>query len=129
MSGDPKTLALDYFQAFAARDFPRLGALLAEDLEFVGPTMTRSRSADYLAALRRLTAIHVRNDVRRVFVDGQEVCIVYDFVTDTAMGSLPMIEWLTIADGRIRSIRLFYDRVPWQAVAEEMNRRAAHASA
>lgn len=129
MPTDPKTLVTDYFQAFAARDFARLREVLAEDLQFVGPSMTRARADDYLGALRRLTAIHVRNDIRRVFADGDEVCVVYDFVTDTAAGALPMIEWIAVRDGRIRSIRLFYDRLPWQAVAEEMTRRATHASA
>ena len=57
MPTDPKTLVTDYFQAFAARDFTRLREILADDLQFVGPTMTRTRAEDYLGALSRLSAI------------------------------------------------------------------------
>ncbi len=29
-------------------------------------------------------------------VDGNDVCIVYDFVTDTAVGRVPSVEWITV---------------------------------
>jgi SnoaL-like domain len=125
MSIDHKTLALEYLDAVAKQEFTRLEGLLAADLRFKGPAMTRSSAQDYIAALRRLGAIHVRSDVKRVFVDGNEVCVIYDFVTDTAAGALPTIEWLHFDGARIRSIDLYYDRLPWQTVMEAMAQRAA----
>jgi SnoaL-like domain len=125
MSIDHKTLALEYLDAVAKQEFTRLEGLLAADLRFKGPAMTRSSAQDYIAALRRLGAIHVRSDVKRVFVDGEEVCVIYDFVTDTAAGALPTIEWLHFDGARIRSIDLYYDRLPWQTVMEAMAQRAA----
>ena len=122
---DLKTIALAYVEAASTKDLGRLTGLLADDLTFVGPTSRYHTAAEVLAALRRLTAIHVRNDIKRVFVDGAEACVIYDFVTDTEIGAVPTVEWLRIEDGRIRSIRLFYDRVPWQTVLVELQRRAA----
>jgi ketosteroid isomerase-like protein len=126
---DPKTLALSYLDAVGKKELDRLNGLLAPDLAFRGPSMTRSTARDFLAALARLGAIHVRNDVKRVFVDGDEVCVIYDFVTDTPAGALPTIEWLRLENGRIRSIDLYYDRVPWKTVMDEIAARAARATA
>jgi len=124
MNHDLKKMTLDYLDAVTKKDLPRLERLLAPDLKFVGPAMTRTTAQDYLAALSRLTAIHVANKPSRVFVDGDEVCVIYDFVTDTPAGSLPVIEWLHFDGGRIRAINLYYDQLPWKGVLDEMKRRS-----
>src|SRR5216110_941720 len=125
MSTDRKTLALEYLDAVAKQEFDRVEGLLASDLQFKGPSMTRSSARDFIAALKRLGAIHVRNDVKRVFVDGDDVCVIYDFVTDTTAGALPTIEWLHFDGARIGSIDLYYDRLPWQTVMAAIAERAA----
>ena len=125
MSKDRKTLALEYLDAVATQDFSRVEGLLAPDLHFRGPAMTRTSATDFIAALRHLGAIHVRSDIKRVFVDSDEVCLIYDFVTDTPGGALPTIEWLRFDGERIRSIDLYYDRLPWQTVMAAMAERAA----
>ena len=126
MTTDRRTLTLAYLSAVAAQDYGTLEQLLAPDVQFHGPAMSRSTAADFLAALKRLAAIHVRNEVKRVFADGDEVCVIYDFVTDTTAGALATIEWLRFDGDRIRSIELYYDRLPWQttvmpAIAERGN--------
>lgn len=125
MNKDKKALALEYLYAVAEQDFPRVEGLLAPDLRFRGPAMSRSSAADFIAALRHLGAIHVRSDVIRVFAEEDEVCLIYDFVTDTPAGALPTIEWLRFEGERIRSIDLYYDRLPWQSVMAVMAERAA----
>src|SRR5262249_10139991 len=125
MSMDRKTATLAYLDAVARQDYTTLEALLAPDLRFKGPAMTRSSSPEFLSALKRLGAIHLRNEVKRVFVDGDEVCVIYDFVTDTQAGALPTIEWLRFDGARIRSIDLYYDRLPWQAVMTAIAERSA----
>jgi ketosteroid isomerase-like protein len=117
-----------YLRAVGNKDLGKVEELLAPDITFVGPAMTLSGARDVLAALRRIGAIHVRNDVKRVFVDGDEVCVIYDFVTDT-VGVVPTIEWLGFEGARIRSVKLYYDQVPWQTLRQELARRAAQATA
>jgi hypothetical protein len=125
---DRKTLALSYLDAITKQDFARLERILTPDLEFRGPSMTRSSAAEFIQALKRICVIHTRSDVRRVFVDGDEVCVIYDFVTDTSAGALPTIEWLRFEGERIRAIDLYYDRMAWQpmmaVVAERVAARA-----
>jgi hypothetical protein len=59
-----------------------------------------------------------------VFLDGDEACLIYDFVTDTAVGSLPSVEWLTIDGGRIRTIRPIFANQRSPEVMEEAAKRA-----
>jgi hypothetical protein len=129
MNTDRKSLTLEYLNAVGNRDYGKIEQLLASDLRFRGPAITRSSSADFIGALKRLSAIHVRNDVKRVFVDGDEVCVIYDFVTDTQSGALSTIEWLHFEGSRIQSIDLYYDRLPWQAVLQTIAERAAQPAA
>ncbi|HYV65099.1 MAG TPA: nuclear transport factor 2 family protein [Myxococcales bacterium] len=128
MKNDPKSLAIEYLDAVGKKDLARVEELLAPDLKFTGPAMARATSQEFISALKRLGAIHVRNDVKKAFADGNDVCVIYDFVTDTPAGALPTIEWLHFEEGRISSINLYYDRVPWKSVMDEISRRAAQAT-
>lgn len=125
---DPETIARSYLAAVGNKDLSALAALIAPDISFVGPAMSLHGSQDVLQALRRIGAIHVRNDIQRLFVDGDEVCAIYDFVTDT-LGSVATVEWLRISAGRIQTVHLYYDQLPWQTLRKELATRAARASA
>lgn len=125
---NPESIARAYLAAVGDKDHDRVRALLAADVTFDGPVMSLHGPDEVIEALRRIGAIHVRNDVRRVFVDGDEICVIYDFVTDPP-GSLPTIEWLRIRGGLIASVKLYYDQLPWQALRHELAERAARASA
>src|SRR5689334_17808627 len=95
MQRELATIARNYLSAVGNKNLVEVEALLDPNVTFTGPALTLSGSRDVLAALRRIGAIHVRNDIKRVFVDGDEVCVIYDFVTDT-VGVVPTIEWLSI---------------------------------
>jgi len=128
MTTHPEAIALAYLDAVAKKDLARVESLLAPTVQFTSPASKLSGVGDLLAAFRRIGAIHVRNDIVRTFSDGDEVCVIYDFVTDT-IGAVPTIEWLQISNDRIQSIKLYYDQVPWLALREELARRASKASA
>jgi|SRR5579883_2230102 ketosteroid isomerase-like protein len=128
MQSDPQALVLAYLEAFEQQQFDRVSALLAPDVEFQGPASALRGATEYIAALRRLSPVLLRNEIKKTFVDGNDVCVIYDFVTDTTAGAVPTVEWHTIADGRIRSIWLFFDRLAFQPVREELARRARDAS-
>jgi hypothetical protein len=75
-----------------------------------------------------LGTILSRNEITAVVVDHDTACIVYDFVTDTPAGAVTSAEWLTVVDGKIRTIRLAFTRDRWPEVVEELERRLAPAS-
>jgi hypothetical protein len=89
------------------------------------PGKTMQGAEEYLGALKRLGAILERNDVKATLVDGNDVCVVYDFVTDTAVGAVPSVEWLTLEDGRIRTVRLIFHKEHWPEVLAELRNRVS----
>jgi hypothetical protein len=122
-SSDPRTVAVEYIEAVGQKDFDRVTELLHPDIEFQMPGKTVRGAVDYVAALRRLGPIILRNNVKETIVDGGEVCVIYDFITDTAIGAVPSAEWVTVEDGRIRTVRLIFHREHWPSVLAELTRR------
>ncbi|HEV7557038.1 MAG TPA: nuclear transport factor 2 family protein, partial [Kofleriaceae bacterium] len=92
MTSSPEAIALAYLDAVAAKDLDRVEALLHPEVQFVSPVSKLSSARELIPSFRRIGAIHVRNDIKRVFSDGNEVCVIYDFVTDV-VGAVPTVEW------------------------------------
>src|SRR6266536_2774663 len=73
----------------------------------------------YLAALRGLSQIVKGAEQQHVFVDGDDVCVIYDLITSTPAGSSPTAEWYHLRDGKISSVRVFFDARPFAAMFEQ----------
>lgn len=119
----PQAIAKAYLEAVGRKDFDTLERLLAPEVTFHGPTADVSGAPDVAAAFRRLAPLIVRNELLKTFVDGTEVCVIYDFVTNTAGGAVPTVEWLKIEGGRVRSIWLLTDHVRWPRALDELRAR------
>ncbi|MCB9587891.1 MAG: nuclear transport factor 2 family protein [Polyangiaceae bacterium] len=116
----PKQVALAYIDACSRKDFGAVAALLAADLEFVGPGNRVTGAKPYLAILERLGSVWERSDVKHTFSDGDNVCVIYDFVTNTEAGAVPIVEWLTVNEQRIQCVKLFFDRVSFQPASAKL---------
>ena len=125
MTNGAKQVALEYIEACGRKDYDTVSRLLSSSLTFVGPGNSLTGATPYLAVLRRLGPVWSRSDVKKVFVDGDEVCVIYDFVTDTPAGAVPIVEWLRVQHGQIASVTLFFDRVTFKPAADELAHRAA----
>ena len=128
LQNDPRALAVAYIESVGQKQFDRVAAMLHSDVEFLTTGQTIRGEQAFIGALRRLAPIIVRNDVRGTIVDGNQVAVFYDFVTDTPAQAVPTIEWLTVDGGRIRSSRLIFDKTHWPAAVAELTRRASAAA-
>lgn len=124
MSDDPKSIALAYVERCGTGDFDAVAPLLAPAVKYVGPGNAVTGDAAYMAVLRRLGPIWKGSEVKKVFADGPDVAVIYDFVTDTPAGKVPIVEWLRVEGGRITSVSLFFDRVAFKPASDELARRA-----
>ncbi len=125
MTNDPKSIALAYIDACGRKDYEAVAPLLAPELHFVGPSRNARGAAAYLAVLRTLGPVWLRSDVKKAFADGPDVCVIYDFVTNTEAGAVPIVEWLHVEAGRIASVHLYFDRQQFKPASDEIQRRAA----
>jgi hypothetical protein len=69
----------------------------------------------FLDSLASLGGVMKLARMRKVFVDGEDVCAIYDTLTPS--GVVPMSEWLRVTDGRITRLEVFFDprRLPMPA--------------
>ena len=105
-------VAEDFFDAWTSKDFTRARELLHDDLSFRGPIDNFSDADSYLQSLQGLSQIITGIDKRRVFVDGDDVCVIYDMHT----GPVPdarIAEWYTVRDGKIASASVVFDARPF----------------
>ena len=112
-SSSPRDVVERYQMALGAKDFKAARAVLNDDLEFRGPIDTFHRADDYMNAIQRLASIIQRIEPRKTFVDGQDVCFIYNMVTNTPAGTAPIAEWYRVKGDRIAAIDVFFDARPF----------------
>lgn len=127
MATDPRELVTSYIQAVGERRLEALPPLLEPDAQFtLGDNMVRGRD-NFVGAFRRLLPIIDRNEIRHLFIDGDEACVVYDFVTSTPVGPVLSVEHIKLRNGRIASSTLVFERLHWPEVVAELKEREVNA--
>ncbi len=129
MASEIHDLVTSYINAVGEHRLDSLPAMLEPDVEFrLGDNTVRGVEG-FVAGFQRLMPIIVRNDIRKVFVDGEEACVIYDFVTDTPAGAVLSVEHIKFRNGRLASTLLVFERLHWPEVLAELADRAARQSA
>lgn len=122
VAADPRTVAIDYIEVVGDNQFDRVAELLHPD--FAGWTGGTAFDREaWLGALRGFGPILARNEVGQTIVDRDQVCVVYDFITDTPVGVVPCVELIGLEDGLIRSTWLVFEFEHWPEVMAELRRR------
>jgi len=105
-----------YRAALGKGDFTTARNLMEDNMTFQGPIDTFNKADDYLQATRRLASIIQRIDLKKVFVDGDDVCVLYDMVTNTPAGTAFIAEWYHVRNGKIAAVRAVFDARPFAAM-------------
>jgi ketosteroid isomerase-like protein len=101
----PKDVVLAYIRALDSQKYEDALALLRDDVRIRGPAgETFGRPLDFIGMLRKYRG---RYDVKKVFVDGDDVCVFYDLATTGP--AVFMSSWYQVRDGRIASINSVFD--------------------
>src|SRR5262245_28283619 len=78
---DARKVGERYFEAWTAKDFETARSLLHDDLSFRGPFESFDRADDFMPSIQRVSGgLLQRVENWRVFAEGDDVCIAYDFV-------------------------------------------------
>jgi limonene-1,2-epoxide hydrolase len=105
-----------YQAALGNGDFATARKLMQDDMTFQGPIDTFHQADDYLESLKKLASIIQRIDVKRVFADGDDVCVLYEMVTNTPAGTAFIAEWYQVKGSKIASLRVVFDARPFAAM-------------
>jgi hypothetical protein len=114
--GQAAEVVQSFKQALSKGDVAAARKLLHDDLSFRGPIDAFDRPEPYLEALAKLHPIVERIDMKKLFVDGNDVCMLYDMVTKTPAGTAFIAEWMKVEGGKIASIRTVFDARPFAAM-------------
>src|SRR5207245_10825998 len=88
-----KEIVTAYQRALGKGDMAGARKYLHDDLAFVGPFDNFHRPEPSLEALGKLHHIVERVEQKKTFVDGDDVCILYDIVTKPPAGTAFICEW------------------------------------
>jgi ketosteroid isomerase-like protein len=114
---DTAQVADDFFEAWTNKDFERARSLLHDDLSFEGPIESFSDADSYVASLEQLSGIVTGAEKQKVFVDGDDVCVIYDLKT-APIPSSRTCEWYRMRDGKIASVSVVFDARPFAPTFE-----------
>jgi ketosteroid isomerase-like protein len=118
---DAAQVAEDFFDAWTSKDFGRARSLLHDDVSFEGPIDSFSDADSYVASLQQLSGIVTGAEKQKVFVDGDDVCVIYDLKTAPVPRSRTC-EWYHVRDGKIAAVSVVFDARPFAPMFE--NRQA-----
>ncbi|TLZ73191.1 MAG: nuclear transport factor 2 family protein [Methanobacteriota archaeon] len=108
-----KDVVNGFQKALGKGDFEAARTFLDDHLKFVGPFESFDRPEPYLASLERLHHIIARVEPKKMFVDGDDVCLLYDMVTNTPAGTAFISEWHQVRGDKIAAIRVVFDPRPF----------------
>jgi len=112
----PADIVQKFMGALGKGDFVAARKYLDDHLSFQGPLDTFQKPELYLESLKKLHPIIERVDVKKMFADGDDVCLLYDMVTKTPAGTAFVAEWHHIAGDKIAAIRVVFDARPFAAM-------------
>ncbi|MEJ2862876.1 nuclear transport factor 2 family protein [Actinomycetospora flava] len=101
-----------YFEGWRRHDAESLRDVLADDVVFDGPMGHVEGVDDNVTSLHGLLSIVTAVDVKHVFVDGPDVCTVYELHTTETDAPMLTVNSAHVVDGRARTIRAIFDPRP-----------------
>jgi limonene-1,2-epoxide hydrolase len=104
-----KETVMEYLQALVERrDFQSARSYISDNISYVSPLNSFDRAEPYLKYNEHLNL--PKFDIKKVFVDGQDVCLLYELNVGTPPVTLLVCGWFHVNDdGKISSIRYVAD--------------------
>jgi limonene-1,2-epoxide hydrolase len=108
---NPRELVLAYLQALNDENFDLARRYVSDEMEFTGALASRQGADAVFADLERM---RLKYDIKKVFVDANDVCVFYD-VTLSGV-TVFTCGWYKVEDGQISSLKVVFDPRPVPAV-------------
>jgi ketosteroid isomerase-like protein len=107
-TSDTAAIATTCLEAWSTGDFATVRSLLREDVTLDSPLGSAGGVEASVNQMIDWAQQVSGTERRKIFVDGDDVCIMYDLITVSA-GTVPTSDWYHIEDGKIDSVRAYFD--------------------
>ena len=102
---NPKEVVLSYIRALDGSQYDKAMEYLEDKVRIRGPAgETFGKPTDFIEMLMKYRG---RYDIKKVFAEGDDVCVLYDLVTTGS--AVYMCSWYQVKNGKIASIRTVFD--------------------
>ncbi|HZS40310.1 MAG TPA: nuclear transport factor 2 family protein [Polyangia bacterium] len=98
-----------YFAAWTANKVDEAYGLLAEELEFVGPTASYRSAAEFRPALIGFAAMTKAARIVELIVEGDRAAMLYDCELPAPVGTLKIASFFRVVNGKIRAYETQFD--------------------
>jgi copper chaperone CopZ len=121
-----KELVTTYITAAGKMDYKALSFCLDPDFEFDGAIHLLTAD-DYIKMIKEhaesgVSKIVLGNEIQAIFTDGDEACVIYDVVTNTAVERVPFFEKLVLKNDKIASVEVKFDRQQMKLLIQEVRK-------
>ena len=118
VTNSPATTVNNYISAFYQGDFEGAGSFVADEFSFEGPFIKTQTKKSFFEGANGLRGIVRGHKTLRQWVDGNDVCTIYEMLLETPLGSgsITMSEWHGVRNGLLISDRLFFDSAAFRAL-------------
>ncbi|HWY97641.1 MAG TPA: nuclear transport factor 2 family protein [Bacteroidia bacterium] len=118
-TNDPKNIVLSYHDAFYKNDRTAVRKLLADNGTFTGPLNSFTDADKFLDSAAIFMQLAKQTEIKKVFVDGNDVCVIYDSTTIIpSIPVLPIASWFKIESGKINFFHVHFDPGPFVKAKE-----------
>jgi len=107
----------EYLAAWQRKDADAIAAHVHTHVHFKGPMTELQGREPFIAACKRMFPMLKEYRVRSVAATEDRAIFVYDFVCVEPIGLCRTAELITVKDGLIRDVELFFDARPFEKLA------------
>lgn len=104
-TANSKDIVLSYIEAMYSGKYDLVKTYLADSVRVIGPSGENFRSPEEFIAMMRKQG--GKYELKKTFVDGNDVCLLYDFVTPSFRTFFS--SWYKVKDGKIIFIHTVFD--------------------
>ena len=115
---DAVTIAEAYFEALKSKDLESMSQYLHDDVIFQGPMMQIDNKKDCLEGAKQWFEMVQNIVVQSQFSNENQVMFVYDVYYPEPIGVSPTADMVTVKNGLIVKVQLFYDASPMVAMQQ-----------
>jgi hypothetical protein len=107
-----RDIVVSYINALDSQDYDSARNWLGDNVLVKGPAGEAFQSPDeFISMMQKQRG---KYEIKKVFVDGEDVCLLYDFITKTV--TTFFASWYKVKNGKIISIQTVFDPRPFAAM-------------
>jgi hypothetical protein len=106
-SDETRRVVEGYFSAWTSNKTAEARALLADDLQFAGPSASYQSAAEFEPALVKFAAMTRGARIVELIVDGERAALLYD--CDLPFGTLRIASFFRVENGKISAYDTRFD--------------------